>query len=153
MRRTLQLLLCSTILFLLTSCTVEEETTLSSSAYAIVICSGATDCSDSSADAKQFTMAFFNDTNCASYVGAFDDGFLKGTMTCAAGTCTGTNSSNFVNEVDTTVAVPAAGLYSIFTFIDTNNNNTPDSGEPSVCSDNVTWDGVTVAISLTTDEP
>jgi len=151
MRFITALLLCLNVFLL--GCTEEELTDEASSTvedYLALTCLIPTDCADDSADGKFGQVHFFSHTNCAGFTGTGSK-YLTILVLCTGGICAGVNSTNFLDANGSTTA-PDQGSYSVYSYIDTNGNNTPDTGEPGECTDGVNWDGVKLSTSITTDE-
>ncbi|MCB9024681.1 MAG: hypothetical protein H6625_00050 [Bdellovibrionaceae bacterium] len=133
-------------------CSKGEESTPAVT-IATVTCT-ATDCADSSANAKIFYYAIItNSDTCSSFDNNTTLAYVKGPMSCSAGTCTGASvQSSFLNAGDdTAIATPAAGSKSVFYYIDTDGNESPDNGEPGNCEDGVTWNGTSSELTMNAD--
>ncbi|MEQ1878805.1 MAG: hypothetical protein ABL958_19345 [Bdellovibrionia bacterium] len=80
-------------------------------------------------------------------------GYVKGTVSCSGGSCTGGSTEGFLDGSDAATATPAAGTYSIYRFIDTNGDTNPTSGEPFDCTDGNSWDGTSIDVTLGSNNP
>ncbi|MCB0378060.1 MAG: hypothetical protein KDD33_06175 [Bdellovibrionales bacterium] len=116
---------------------------------------GATNCANNSADGKSFLAAVLvSGETCATFGG--DSNEMQGYViisgvSCSGGTCSGSGTDNLKTPDTDAPATSTAGTLSYFAFIDMDGDTSPDNGEPFGCSDNNTFDGSNVSVTINMD--